>query len=158
MTFSTSMLCKERDTTSLRFKNCSLNVAATHVHGTYDGILLCEECILSYVTNVCLLASLQHACCLASPTLMEPHCIAPICDMHSTLQRNIMWIAYTPLESLQQIQEEGHRFLLRDVCSHHACCLPDNIPECVSSSPVLTAECWKMHAVCQVTLQSSFLV
>ena len=56
---------------------------------------------------------------------MEPHCIAPICDMHSTLQRNIIWITYTPLESMQ-IQEAGHRHFVLHVlfCSHmHAVCL-----------------------------------
>jgi len=55
---------------------------------------------------------------------MEPHCIAPICDMHSTLQRNIIWIAYTPLESLQ-IQEAGHHFVLHVlfVATMHAVCL-----------------------------------
>ena len=40
-------------------------------------------------------------------------------------------------------------------CSHHVCCLPDTLPGCVFSSPVQTAECWKMHVMCQVTLQSS---
>jgi len=51
-------------------------------------------------------------------------CIASICDMHFTLQRNIIWIAYTPLESLQ-IQEAGHRFVLHVlfVVTMHAVCL-----------------------------------
>ena len=50
-------------------------------------------------------------------------CIAPICDMHSTLQRNIMWIAYTPVESLQ-IQEAGHHFVLHVwLATMHAVCL-----------------------------------
>ena len=52
-----------------------------------------QEHILSYVQNNCLLAFLPRACCLAL--------IAPICDMHSTLQRNVMWNAYTSLEFLQ---------------------------------------------------------
>ena len=44
--------------------------------------------------------------------------------MHFTLQRNIIWIAYTPLESLQ-IQEAGHRFVLHVlfVVTMHAVCL-----------------------------------
>jgi len=44
--------------------------------------------------------------------------------MHSTLQRNIIWIAYTPLESLQ-IQEAGHHFVLHVlfVATMHAVCL-----------------------------------
>ena len=51
-------------------------------------------------------------------------CIAPICVMQHTLQRNAMWIAYTPLESLQ-IQEAGHRFVLHVlfVVTMHAVCL-----------------------------------
>jgi hypothetical protein len=42
MTFSTGMLCKEKDTPALRFRKCSQNVDAKHVHGLY-AIVLCAK-------------------------------------------------------------------------------------------------------------------
>jgi hypothetical protein len=119
------------------------------VHGT-DGILLmCVGCILSYVQYKCVSHSLTAECTLP--------CIASICVMHSTLQRNIMWIAFTPLESVQI--QEALTTLMSFMCCiyHHECCLPDAIPGrvCVFKSCLDTAECWKMHVMCQVTLQFS---
>ena len=62
------------------------------MHGTDVIVLMCVECILSYVCIIRLTAE----CTLS--------CTALICVMLSTLQCNIIWIAYTPLESVQ-IQE-----------------------------------------------------
>jgi len=92
-TFSTSMLSKEWNTPALRSRNRSQNVAAKHVRWTYAIALLCEECILSYVQDNCVPPSLTAACMLT--------CSALIRDMHFTLLRNVLWVAYTRLESLQ---------------------------------------------------------
>ena len=136
---STSMLCKERGTIAWRSRNCSRNVAAKHVYGKYAIVLLCEGCILSYVQNSCLLAFLQHAQCLA--LLQYVSCIIP-CNTTPCGLRTPLWKACKFCPS-------------RVVCSHHVCCQPNTIPVCASSSPVSTAVCWKMHVMCQVTLQSS---
>ena len=130
----TSMLCKERNTPALRSRNCSRNVAAKHAF-----VLLCEGCILSYVQNSCLLAFLQRASCLA--LLQYVSCIIT-CNTTPCGLRTALWKACKSCPS-------------RVVCSHHVCCQPNTIPVCASSSPVSTAVCWKMHVMCQVTLQSS---
>ena len=83
---------------------------------------------------VCLLAFLPHACCLA--LLQYVTCINPFGKLADSGSRPPLCPSCV-------------------VCSHHACCLPDTKTVCVSSSPVLTAKCWKMHVMCQVTLQSS---
>jgi hypothetical protein len=90
-------------------------------------------------TNVGLLALLQHACCLA--LLQYVTCILP-CNATSCGLCTALWKACK-------------LWPLCVVRSHRACCLPDTLPECVSSSPVSTEDCWKMHVMCQVTLQSS---
>ena len=65
--------------------------------------------VINTIRRIIRLCRMTHPWCkpIVSPSFpaacMLP-CIASICDMHSTLQRNIMWIAYTPVESLQ-IQE-----------------------------------------------------
>jgi hypothetical protein len=138
-TISTSMLCKGRNTPALRSRDCSYNVAAKQVHRTFAIVLLCEGCILSYVQNYCLPAFLQHACRLA--LLQYVSCSKP-CNTTPGGLRTTLWNACKSCPS-------------RIVRSHHVCCLPDTIPVCVSSSPVSTADCWKMHVMCQVTLQSS---
>ena len=86
--------------------------------------------------------------------------------MHAALHRSNMWHAFylamqhhmDCVHIYGKLADSGSRSPLCPscvVCSHHACCLPDTKTVCVSSSPVLTAECWKMHVMCQVTLQSS---
>ena len=92
-------------------------------------------------TNSCLLAFLQHACCCA--LLQYVSCIIP-CNTTPCGMRTSLWKAC-----------RFRKCPSRVVCIHHVCCLPDTIPVCVSSSPVSTADCWKMHVMCQMTLQSS---
>jgi hypothetical protein len=137
------MLCKERNTPALRSRNCSYNVAAKQVHRTYAIVLMCKGCILSYVQNSCLLAFLQHARCLA--LLQYVSCIIP-CNTTPCGLRTPLWKAC-----------RSRKCPSRVVRSHHVSCLPDTTPVCVSSSPVSTTD-WKMHVMCQVTLQSSLFL
>ena len=79
---------------------------------------------LSYVQNSCLLAFLQRARCLAS--LQYVSCIIP-CNTTPCGLRIPLWKACKSCPS-------------RVVRSYYVCCLPDNIPVCVSSSPVMTQQ------------------
>jgi hypothetical protein len=109
--------------------------------------------------NKCVSPSLPAACCLASPILMEPHpngaplyCSNLWHTFYLATQHHVDCV-HPSGKLAAELGSRPSLFPSCVVCSHHACCLPDNIPECMSSSPVLTAECWKTHVMCQVTLQ-----
>jgi len=71
-TFSTSMLCKERNTPALRSRNHTLNVVAKHVHGTDGIVLMCVECILSYVCILALMGKKYHFSATLNTFLLAP--------------------------------------------------------------------------------------
>jgi hypothetical protein len=99
---------------------------------------------------VCLLANLQHACCLA--LLQYVSCIIP-CNTKPCGLRTPLWKACNLCPSCV-------------VCSHHACCLPDTKTVCVSSSPVPSAgrctscakwPCSQIFRFNKLTIQSASL-
>ena len=114
MAFSTSMLCKERDTLAWRSRNCSLMLLQSMCMEYM--LLFCCAKSASWVTCkpiVCLLAFLPHACCLA--LLQYVTCIL-LCNATSYGLR-------TPYGKRAGSGSRPPFCPSCVVCSHYACCL-----------------------------------